>query len=137
MSHVDEPRFPLWSLFVFVLSSALSLGLWTWLDRVEYLEREGRMPAFAVIIAASPLVFGVIPRRWLEFPRTLFFLWLPWPGTALIIGIRHIVDERSILPFEAMFLALVSFFTIFTPTIIVGIRRSRAGLSSPDRGDRL
>jgi hypothetical protein len=137
MSELDRPRFPLWCLFAFVLSSGLSLGLWNWLGRVEYVVREERMPAFAVIIAVSPLVFGVLPRPWLRYPRALFFHWLPWPGTALVIAILQIVDERSImLPPGAMLLAIASFFTIFTPTIIVGIRRNRAGFDSPDRGGR-
>ncbi|MDZ4783538.1 MAG: hypothetical protein SGJ19_25100 [Planctomycetia bacterium] len=132
MSHVDEARFPLWSLFAFVFSSALSLGVWNWMDRrVDCLERVSNIDVLVTVVAASPLVFCLVPRRWLQFPRALFFLWLPWPSTAMMIGLRDFIDDRKGTPINALFLAIVSFVTIFTPTIIVGMRRSRVVSIAP------
>lgn len=136
MPDVDKPRFPLWCLFALTLTAALSLELWDWMDQIEYLARVSRISVLIPVVAASPVVFLLIPRRWLQFPRALFLVWLPWPCTAMLIGFRDFVDDRKGTPFNALFLAIVSFFTIFTPTIIVGMRRSRAGFDSPDRGGR-
>jgi len=52
------------------------------------------------------------------------------------MGLCYFVDDRKGNPLTALVLAIVSFVTIFTPTIIVGMRRSRAGFDSPDRGGR-
>lgn len=133
---MNEPRFHIWFLFAVTTTLALSIALWAWLWRASYLDREEMMKWLAIVVSASPAVFVAIPRGWLDSPRALFFAWLPWPCGALIAGFSHMIDDGSALQFGAIFIVIASFFAIFTPTIIVGMRRERLPSKSPGRGDR-
>ncbi len=126
-------RFQLWFVFMFTATTGLATGVCVWLNRSMYGEREIAMNWLAVSMAISPAVLFAVPRSWLESPRALFFAW--WPMGPMCAATVYFGDDRG-YEISAAGLFVSSFFAMFTPTIVVGLRRARKNVvpESPDRG---
>lgn len=126
-NEVDAKSAPLqfqtWLLFLVTATSAAGALAAALLVQTPFTELGPVIRNLAIGQAASPALFLLIPRRWLAAPRTLFFAWLPWPAVPFAVAIHLIVNDSGVeLP--AFQLLAASFLTIFTPTIVVGIRRT-------------
>jgi hypothetical protein len=116
-------QFQTWLLFLITATSAAGAGAAAWLLQTPSDELGQVVRNLAIAMAASPLLYFFIPRRWLAAPITLFCAWLPWPVVPFVVGIKLFTND-SVVELPAFLLVAASFLTNFTPTIAVGVRRT-------------
>ena len=88
-------------------------------------DRGAAFVQLALLLFATPLLFLLIPRAWLAFPRIVIFTWWILPIGVGAVSLTYLGDMGDKHMFAPLYVVIAAFWAMFAPVVIIGLRKSR------------